>query len=63
MVRKENHCVDCGMHCRGSACPKRNVEVYYCDDCGDELPYNEIYDVDGEHFCLDCLKKKFLMEW
>lgn len=32
-----------------------------CDDCGYDLwpECNEIYEVDGEHFCARCLLKKF----
>lgn len=60
MVRYENHCCDCavpGYPCRGSACPRVNVPVHYCDQCGEEL--EEIYDVDGEELCEDCLKDMF----
>jgi hypothetical protein len=62
VVRIENHCVGCtdlGMHCLGSTCKNRNVPVYYCDKCGDELPYDEIYEADGEEICEECLKEKF----
>ena len=55
MVRYENRCCGCavpGYPCLGSSCPNRNVPVYYCDKCGDEL--EEIYDVDGEELCEDC---------
>lgn len=61
MVREENHCCDCavpGYPCRGSLCPNRHVEVHYCDKCGCEL--EDIYEVDGEELCEDCLKEKFL---
>ena len=60
MLRIENHCCDCavpGYPCRGNACPNRNVEVYYCDKCGCEL--EEIYEVDGEELCEECLKERF----
>lgn len=60
MVRYENRCCGCavpGYPCLGSSCPNRNVPVYYCDKCGDEL--EEIYDVDGEELCEDCLKEMF----
>lgn len=60
MVRIENHCVACDAPCLGSGCPNRNVKVCYCDKCNAELPYDEIYDVDGEELCEDCLKEKFL---
>lgn len=61
MKRIENHCCDCavpGYPCRGDACPLRRVEVYYCDKCGCEL--EEVYEVDDEEFCEDCLLNKFL---
>ena len=60
MLRIENRCCDCatpGYPCRGSACPLTHLEVYYCDKCGDEL--DEIYEVDCEDLCEDCLKEKF----
>lgn len=59
MIKIENHCVSCGLPCLGSSCPNRNVEVCYCDKCKTELSHNEIYDVDGEELCEDCLKKIF----
>ena len=60
MIRTENHCCDCavpGYPCRGSACPLTGVEVHYCDHCDEEL--DEIYDVDGEELCEECLKDMF----
>ena len=60
MIRIENRCCDCatpGYPCRGSACPLVDIEVYYCDKCGEEL--DEIYDVDGEELCEYCLKEMF----
>lgn len=63
MKRIENHCCDCatpGYPCRGSACPRVRVEVYYCDKCGDEL--DEVYEVDGDDLCEECLKERFRKE-
>ena len=63
MFKIEDHCCDCaapGYPCLGNACPRRRVKVYYCDKCGEEL--DEVYEVDGEELCEDCLKKKFLKE-
>lgn len=60
MIKLENHCCDCatpGYPCRGSACPLSQVEVHYCDNCGDEL--EDIYEVDGEELCEYCLKDMF----
>ena len=61
MVKIENHCCDCavsGYPCRGSSCPLRHVEVYYCDKCGEELG-DDIYDVDGEELCEYCVLEMF----
>lgn len=60
MIRIENRCCDCavpGYPCLGNACSLRNMEVHYCDTCGDEL--DEIYEVDGEELCEYCLKERF----
>lgn len=60
MIKYENQCCDCtagGYPCLGSLCSRRNVEVHYCDHCSEEL--NEIFDVDGEELCEECLKEKF----
>lgn len=56
----ENHCCDCAVPaypCRGDLCPLTRVEVHYCDKCDCEL--EDIYDVDGEELCEDCLKDLF----
>ena len=60
MIIYENQCCDCaapGYPCLGSSCPNRRVPVHYCDRCDGEL--EEIYDVDGEELCEDCLKDMF----
>lgn len=61
MIKKENLCVDCtavGLHCRGSACPNNKpVPVHVCGQCGDVL--DDVYEVDGEELCEDCLKEMF----
>ena len=59
MVRIENHCVGCtdlGLHCIGSSCPNRRVEVHYCDKCRSELM--RIFEVDGKEFCRDCYNEQ-----
>lgn len=56
MVRIENHCCDCatpGYPCRGSLCPNRNVEVHYCDRCGEQIE-GEPFDDTGFELCLTC---------
>lgn len=63
-VRIENHCCDCATDyypCRGSSCPMRHVEVYYCDKCKDQID-GDVYEVDGEDLCEECLLKMFRKE-
>ena len=61
MERIENHCVGCPkeMGCLGSACPNRNVRVIYCDICKEEIGIDDVYEVDGQDLCEDCLKDMF----
>lgn len=56
MQRIENDCVDCGLPCLGSNCPKRNVVHYYCDYCGYE---EKLYHYDNDEICEECLLKQF----
>lgn len=58
--RYEDWCVGCPaeMGCMGSSCPNRNVEIVYCDECGED---NEtIYEFDGEELCLNCIEEKLV---
>lgn len=64
MIKYENECVGCPpeMGCMGDSCPYRNVPVYYCDECGEEIVdnpgYAEYYTTDGaDHLCKDCYEK------
>jgi hypothetical protein len=61
-VKIVNECCDCavpGYPCLGEACPRRNVEVYECDECGDEIPCDEVYEDDGEHLCEKHLLERY----
>ena len=67
MLKYENHCCDCATDsypCFGSACPNRNVPVYYCDKCDPKCrqPLDEVYEVEGEELCEFCLLDKFRKE-
>lgn len=53
MIKYENECCDCGLPCLGDRCPNRNVRRLYCDKCGNDC--RELYEVDGEQLCDDCL--------
>jgi hypothetical protein len=54
MVVYQNECVDCGLSCLGASCPNRNVERYYCDECGESAEVNEICGMD---LCDKCAEK------
>ena len=53
----ESGCVDCGLPCLGHSCQYYEVEVAYCDDCGEEADY----EIDGGDYCENCAEK-FLQE-
>ena len=60
MIKYENECCGCATEsypCFGSACPNRNVKHLYCDKCGEDV--EELYKVDGEELCEECLKDNF----
>ncbi len=61
MVKYENQCCDCaasGYPCIGKDCRHRNVKIYVCDCCHDEVDELFGYDTE-EQLCVDCLLKKF----
>ena len=60
MIKVENFCIGCASDsypCMGDACPRRNVEVHYCDQCDEKI--EEVFEVDGEELCEECLKDMF----
>lgn len=59
MKRIESACVSCGFPCLGRACPNYEVDRFYCDKCNDEIDIDEVYEVDGDDLCEDCLKEMF----
>lgn len=54
MIRIENDCVGCEQ-CR--MCGARKSPHMYCDRCGEEP--DELYIVESEHICIDCLPSMF----
>lgn len=61
MIKYKNECVGCPpeIGCIDSACPYKNVPVYYCDECGEEIidaPYGQnYYTADGsDMLCKHC---------
>ena len=59
--RVENECVGCPteMGCLGSSCPNRNVLYISCDECGEDLFEDEVYEFDGNDYCEKCAKKLY----
>jgi len=64
MARKHiETCVGCtsmGLPCRGRSCSNHNgAYEYTCDECEKEYDPEELYDVDGEMLCEDCLLGRY----
>ena len=60
MIKYENECCGCATEsypCLGSSCPNRKVPHLLCDRCGEDV--EELYKVDGEELCEECLKDNF----
>lgn len=56
MVRIEKDCVGpCPQGCIGSSCPYQHIQVWICDECGDEDV--ELFEYEGQELCIDCIKK------
>lgn len=58
IVNKCVGCTDVGLHCIGSSCPNRNIEVHYCDRCGAECsPDNGGFGYDDLcHYCSETME-------
>ena len=66
MIKIQNDCCGCATEnypCRAELCSLREVEHYYCDKCGCEIHFEEVYEVDGDHYCEDCLKEEFRLRF
>lgn len=64
MRTTKNFCCGCatpGYPCLGDACPNRNIAVYYCDKCGEEIE-GDVYDDGDEELCECCLLEKYRKE-
>lgn len=65
MIKLMDHCCGCATGergCRGNACSNMNVPVLCCDICEEpfeDMLNDDVYDVDGEEICEECLKEKF----
>ena len=56
MIVFEDDCVGCGIYCIN--CGRKHTPHYYCDECGEELYYDEVNDPEGDtHYCRECSRK------
>lgn len=56
MRRIENDCVCCEIPCRD--CGLKHVEHFYCDNCGEELTEDELYQLYDSDYCEECCEKE-----
>ena len=59
MVWLENECVGCDLPCLRGACELSSIEHYGCDQCGEELDADDLYDYDGQCLCAECILSHF----
>ena len=45
--------------CTGCMSCQEAEEVFICEDCGEEIDYDDVYEVDGDKLCRDCLLDRF----
>ena len=57
MIRYENDCVGCPQGCIN--CGRKHTPYFSCDICKDDFEPEELYDVDDEMICADCLLNKY----
>ena len=56
MVSYESACNDCP-ECKGCGRKYHDYPVFECDECGDYIDDDEIYDVNGKMLCGSCALK------
>ena len=59
MVKYESNCNGCP-DCIGCGRSHKKVAVVYCDICNHEIQ-DDVYNLDGQHVCEDCLKETFYL--
>lgn len=57
MIQYEDDCVGCPQGCID--CGRRHTAHLYCDKCGDEFQPEELYDVEGEQLCGECILMQY----
>ena len=56
MRRIEDDCVNCDIPCCN--CGLKHVEHIYCDNCGEELTEDELYQLYDSEYCEECYGKE-----
>lgn len=56
MRRYEDDCVNCDIPCCN--CGLKHAEHIYCDNCGEELTEDELYQVYDSDYCEECCEKE-----
>lgn len=57
MVRVENECAECPQGCVD--CGRKRSRRFYCDQCGEGHGAEDLYMVDGDMLCSDCLLSRY----
>lgn len=58
MIHYEDACFNCGSDCNGYCSLRdKQYKILICDKCGKEV--RELYDVDGDMVCEECLLDMF----
>ena len=53
-------CTSMGLPCRGRACSNYfGATEYTCDECNEENDPEDLYDVDGEMLCANCILNRY----
>ena len=63
MVVFGDGCVGCGLPCLGDNCIYKNVISCTCDKCKQEFDAEELYEVDGEDLCANCILMEYRTVW
>lgn len=48
-----------GGSCTGCMECQEGGEIFECVDCGEEIDYDDVYEVDGDKLCWCCLLSRF----
>lgn len=54
-IRGGGMCTGC-MECQE---PDHEEEIFVCADCGEEIDPDDVYEVDGDKLCRDCLCDRY----